>query len=130
MTDHALLNDKELRVMKHALGFPEPGAKGTRGWRNRYYTYSDTEQGKIWEYLVGQGLAASQPADASGRYRFYSVTKRGCEILGLTRDEIIDATGTEDEQRELSERRANAIARKLNEQEKPKSKRKKQPRYV
>lgn len=100
------ITERERVVMQHALGFPDSTSdrKKRSGWRNRFYANTSGPDGIVWEALVAKGLAVSSSAKDSGMC-WYHVSKAGCELLGMDKNEIIDACGNPEEVLEMERKR-------------------------
>ena len=89
------LSEKELHMMKHALGLnPWQNPKKKKGklqaYRNRYAASNLSVECKIWQSLCERGLAESYRND--GSMIFFSVTESGIRELEKVINEQIEET--------------------------------------
>lgn len=89
------LSEKELHMMKHALGLnPWQNPKKKKGklqaYRNRYAASNPSAECQMWDSLCERGLAESYRNDSS--MIFFSVTESGIRELEKVMNEQIEET--------------------------------------
>ena len=113
MQANATITEPEREQMEHALGLDYPRARNRRAYqhhRRNFAAFSaDSPDAAMWGSLVERGFAVRLGMKFGESV--FAVSRRGCEVLGMSASMIVWACGTRKEQDALRAQAERARAR-------------------